>query len=88
MSIALHTRIVRIGNSQGIRIPKPLLEQAGISDQVELEVADGRISIRPAARSRAGWEERFAAMAAADDDRLIDEARWASTAWDEEEWEW
>jgi antitoxin MazE len=88
MSIAVHTRIVRIGNSQGVRIPKPLLEQAGISDQVELEVADGRISIRPARRARAGWEKRFAAMAAAGDDRLIDEVRWGSTVWDEGEWEW
>lgn len=88
MTIAVHTRIVRIGNSQGVRIPKPLLEQAGISDQVELEVAEGRISIRPATRARAGWEERFAAMAAAGDNRLIDEARWASTVFDEEEWEW
>ena len=88
MTIAVRARIVRIGNSQGVRIPKPLLEQAGISDQVELEVAEGRISIRPVSRARAGWEERFAAMAAAGDDWLIDEARWASTVWNEQEWEW
>jgi len=74
MSIAVHTRIVRIGNSQGLRIPKPLLEQAGISDQVELEVADGRISIRPVPRARAGWAELFAAMAAAGDAGRTSEA--------------
>ena len=88
MTRALQTRIVRIGNSQGIRIPKPLLEQAGIGDRVELEVHDGQISIRPARRTRAGWEEHFAAMATAGDDRLLDGAQLAATAWDKEEWEW
>ena len=88
MAIAVHTRIVRIGNSQGVRIPKPLLEQAGIGDRVELEVQDGQISIRPARRARAGWAEQYAAMAVAGDDRLLDGAQPAATAWDAEEWEW
>jgi antitoxin MazE len=84
----MQTRIVRIGNSQGIRIPKPLLEQAGIGDRVELEVQDGQIAIRPARRVRAGWEEQFSAMADAGDDRLLDGAQSTATAWDQEEWEW
>lgn len=88
MTTALQTRIVRIGNSQGVRIPKPLLEQAGIGDRVELEVHEGQISIRPARRARAGWEEHFAAMANAGDDRLLDGTQLAATAWDKEEWEW
>ena len=36
----MKTRIVRIGNSQGIRIPKPLLEQTGLHDEVEVSVQD------------------------------------------------
>jgi antitoxin MazE len=88
MPIALQTRIVRIGNSQGIRIPKPLLEQAGIRDRVELEVHDGQISIRPARTRRTGWEARFAAMASAGDDQLLDGGQPAATSWDLEEWEW
>jgi antitoxin MazE len=87
MENALRTRIVRIGNSQGIRIPKPLLEQAGISDRVDLVVRDGQISIRPARRAREGWEEQFARMSRAGDDRLLDEPA-AATVWDAEEWEW
>jgi antitoxin MazE len=88
MALALQTRIVRIGNSQGIRIPKPLLEQAGIGDRVELEVQDGQIAIRPARRVRAGWAQGFAAMAAAGDDRLVDGPQLGATGWDQEEWEW
>jgi antitoxin MazE len=39
-------RLVRIGNSRGVRLPKPLIEQAGLSDEVELDVRDGAIVIR------------------------------------------
>jgi antitoxin MazE len=88
MALAIQTRIVRIGNSQGVRIPKPLLQQAGISDRVELQVQDGHLTIHPLRQARAGWEERFAAMAAEGDDRLLDGAQSGATAWDAEEWEW
>ncbi|MBK6430386.1 AbrB/MazE/SpoVT family DNA-binding domain-containing protein [Candidatus Amarolinea dominans] len=87
MTVAIQTRIVRIGNSQDSH-PKPLLEQAGIGDSVELEVHDGQISIRPARRVRAGWAKGFAAMAMAGDDPLLDGAQLTATTWDEEEWEW
>jgi antitoxin MazE len=36
---------VQIGNSQGVRIPKPLLEEAGLAGDVELHAEDGRIVI-------------------------------------------
>jgi antitoxin MazE len=88
MSAPLQTRIVRIGNSQGIRIPKLLLQQAGIQDRVEIEVHAGEISIRPAADPRAGWDEQFAAMVAVGDDRLLDGDQLGATTWDQEEWEW
>ncbi|WP_088890350.1 AbrB/MazE/SpoVT family DNA-binding domain-containing protein [Leptolyngbya ohadii] len=85
MGTAIRTRIIKIGNSQGIRIPKPLLEQSGISEEVEIEIQDGHLILRAAARSREGWEEQFAAMAQ-QDDVLLDEM--APTEWDETEWEW
>lgn len=83
MTLAMQTCIVRIGNSQGIRIPKPLLEQAGISDHVEVEVQDGQIAIRPARRVCAGWAQGFAAMAAAGDDRLVDGPHLPAAGWDQ-----
>jgi antitoxin MazE len=83
----MRARIVRIGNSRGIRIPKPLLEQAGLGgDEVELSVEGRRIVIAPAHRARAGWAEAFAGMHGAGDDRLLDED--VPTRFDEEEWEW
>ena len=84
----MKARIVRIGNSQGIRIPKPLLEQSGLGEEVELEVQHHQIIIRAAARPRAGWEEAFRAMAEHGDDALLDPDLASSSTWDEEEWDW
>ena len=88
MSGAVRVRIVRIGNSQGIRLPKLLLDQADLGDEVELEVQGEQIIIKPAHPARHGWEDQFRAMAAHADDRLLDDDIVASTTWDEEEWEW
>ena len=63
----VQARIVRWGNSQGVRIPRPLLEQigAGAGADVTIEARDGEIIIRPAPpHPRAGWAESFAALAA------------------------
>ncbi len=87
MADAISAKIVRIGNSQGIRIPKPVLEQVGIEDEVEMVVEPGEIRIRPKRHPRAGWAEQFAAMAANGDDALLlpDDL---TNEFDEEEWEW
>ena len=66
------SRIVRIGNSQGIRIPKLLLEQTGLSGEVEISVQDGSLVIRPAMPPRAGWDAAFQEMAKRGDDVLLD----------------
>ncbi len=68
--MAMRTRIVKIGNSQGIRIPKVLLEQSRMTDEVE--VRDGQIVISSVARPRANWEEAFQHMARNGDDTLLD----------------
>lgn len=84
----MRARIVKIGNSQGIRIPKPLLEQTGISDDVELEVKQNQIIIRPVSNPRAGWDDAFEAMAKMGDDEIIDEIENISHSWDDNEWQW
>jgi antitoxin MazE len=83
----MKTRIVPIGNSQGIRIPKLLLEQVGLSGEVEISAKGGSLVIQPAKRPRAGWAAAFQAMARRGDDALLDDAPTLS-GWDEGEWEW
>lgn len=83
----MKTRIVPIGNSKGIRIPKLLLEQTGLSGEVEISVHKGALLIRPTNRPRAGWAAAFQEMARRGDDHLLD-AGPSLTAWDEDEWQW
>ena len=82
-------RIVPIGNSQGIRIPKLLLEEAGLSGEVEIKAAAGSLIVRPAKRKpRDGWEEAFREMARQGDDKLNPEWEGTLSSFDEEEWQW
>jgi antitoxin MazE len=80
------TSLIKIGNSRGIRIPKVLIEQAGLGDEVEIDVQRDQLVIRPATRPRYGWEEQFKAMAQRGDDQLLDEP--TATQWDRSEWKW
>jgi antitoxin MazE len=86
MGKPIRSRIIEIGNSQGIRIPKPLLEQSGISKDVEIEVKENYLIIRPVSGLRVGWNKAFAAMAEVGDDVLLDDVN--TTEWDQLEWEW
>lgn len=84
----MRAHIVKIGNSRGIRIPKPLLDQTGITDDVEIEVEKNQIIIRPISNPRSGWDDAFGAMARNGDDALIEGYETISHSWDEEEWQW
>jgi len=82
----MKTRIVQIGNSRGIRLPKVLLEQAQLTEEVELDAEPGRIVIRRANRPRAGWAVAARRMRERNEDRLLDPATPAQ--FDEKEWKW
>ena len=84
----MKARIIRIGNSQGIRIPKAVLEQTGISGEVDLEVADNVITIRSTVHPRADWDAAFRNMADRQDDRLLDDDHTGQETWDQDEWQW
>lgn len=88
VTAVVKTRIVTIGNSKGIRIPKPLLEQAGLEQDVELELRGDELVLRPVHPVRHKWDDQFKAMAAQGDDRLLDGDTMALSQWDEEEWSW
>ncbi|MFO7691480.1 MAG: hypothetical protein R6V57_00200 [Vicinamibacterales bacterium] len=84
--MTVKTRIVQIGNSQGIRVPKFLLEQARLPREVELTAEPGRLLVRAARGPRDGWAEAARAMRARQEDGLLDEG--TATAFDVEEWSW
>ena len=79
----MKAQIIQIGNSQGIRIPKVLLEESRISGEVDVELHSDGILIRNAQKPRAGWDEAF--RTAEDDDSPIDAS---SSNFDKKEWQW
>ena len=85
----MKAKIIKIGNSRGIRLPKVILHQIGIDDEVDLEVDRDRIIIKPVRRHRSGWREAFGKMAEKSDDRLLDGKETIfQSSWDEDEWTW
>jgi antitoxin MazE len=84
----MKARLVKIGNSRGIRLPKAVIEQAGIDEEVELEVHDNQIIISTSRNPREGWDEACRLMAERGDDALLDGPLPSLTKFDEEEWEW
>jgi antitoxin MazE len=79
----VRAKLVKIGNSRGIRLAKPLLEVAGLADEVEIEAAPGVLTIRPSAHPRAGWAEAASSFEA---EGLLDEM--SANRFDDEEWSW
>jgi antitoxin MazE len=80
------TRIVKIGNSRGIRVPKVILDQAQLPDEVELHAEPGRLVIQGTRRPRIGWAKAARAMRSQAHDGLIEAP--TATRFDREEWEW
>ena len=80
------TRIVRIGNSRGIRVPKLLLDQANLPEEVELRAEPGRLVVTAAIHPRAGWAAKARSMHKRGDDILLDDA--TPTRFDETDWRW
>jgi antitoxin MazE len=76
------TRIVRIGNSRGIRVPKLLLEQAQLPEEVILQAEPGRLVVRARRRIRDGWSEAARTLREHGDDRLLEAP--APTRFDDE----
>jgi len=80
--------LIKIGNSQGIRIPKPIIAQCGSKDEVEFLVQNNELIVKPIKSSRHNWDSAFKKMAENGDDQLLDPETVSTTQWDEGEWEW
>ncbi len=83
------TTLIKIGNSQGVRIPKIIIEQAQLIDKkLEFKIVDDGLLIQPVKKPRQGWKEQF--------DRVskLQESNYSNQEWldaplaDTEEWEW
>ncbi len=82
----MKTQIIKIGNSKGIRIPKPILEQSSLDGEVELEVVDEGLLIKSSGKPRANWAKAFKEMSENDGDEMIIED--AANNFEKENWRW
>ena len=86
MNMMVRSMVVKIGNSRGIRIPRMLLAQAGLTVEVEMMVEGNRLIIHSVLRPRQGWPTQFTAMAERGDDSLLNGV--TPTQWDRDDWIW
>ncbi len=82
----MKARLIRIGNSRGVRLPKPVIEEAGLGEEIEFQVREGAVIIRSSRRPREGWAEAARLMHEREKDYLPDEP--SATRFDEQEWRW
>jgi antitoxin MazE len=82
----MRLELTRIGNSRGIRIPKPLIAQCGLGDVVEVRVTPEGLFIAPHRAPRDGWRQAFAALPPAEQEMLLDRVR--PNAFDSADWKW
>jgi antitoxin MazE len=82
----MEVAIRKMGNSQGVLIPKPILAQVGLEGSADLQVRDGVIEIRPVRRNpREGWEQDARRLASEGGDALV----WPELAnAADDEWAW
>jgi antitoxin MazE len=85
---SIKTNVIRIGNSQGVRIPKTLIEQCHLCSEVELEPREGYLILKSTKRSRAGWSQAFESMSKYGDDAMINGDVVLENKWDKIEWKW
>jgi antitoxin MazE len=83
----MRSRMIRIGNSRGMRIPKRLLERAELKDEVDITVEDGALVVRPPERRvREGWAEAARQAHEAGEDVLLDD--YTPLESDDTDWVW
>jgi antitoxin MazE len=82
----MKAKLVQIGNSRGIRLPKPMIEEAKLNDEVDIHVREGAIVITSSINLRSGWAESAKKLHDRKEDVLLDDS--IATTFDETEWKW
>jgi antitoxin MazE len=84
----IRSKIVRIGNSQGVRIPHFLLQQLHLANEVEMTIQDDQLVIRAARKPRQDWEARFSRVLSEQEDSSGEGNFPQLSDWDGTEWTW
>lgn len=82
----MKTKLIQIGNSRGVRLPKPLIKEAGLDIEVDIRARKGEIVISPVGKTRSGWEDAAKRIHELEADTFLNEG--TSTTFDKNEWQW
>ena len=83
----MQAKIIKIGNSKGLRIPNAMLKQCKLNKVVDIEVENNKLIITACNETRENWEQQFEQMVLNKDDRLLNDDI-VKHSWDKEEWQW
>ena len=84
--VIMKAQIIQIGNSQGVRIPKVLLEESGVAGEVELEACSEGILIRNLNKPRSSWDEIFQLLKENEEEEPLEDP--APGVFEKNEWQW
>ncbi len=83
------TTLIRIGNSQGLRIPKAIIEQAQLKDkELEFKILDTGLLIQPIKKHREGWKKLFDKASQSQKLEETDQEWLDAPLSIDEDWEW
>jgi antitoxin MazE len=82
----MKTKLIQIGNSRGVRLPKPLIKEAGLDIEVDIRARKGEIVISPVGKTRSGWEAAAKRIHDLKADTLLDKE--TPTTFDKNDWQW
>ncbi len=81
--------LIRIGNSQGVRIPKAIIEQAKLENkELVFRIVEEGLLIKPAKKPRQGWKKEFDKAHTHKEADQIDKEWLEAPLVEEEDWEW
>ena len=82
----MKTRLVKIGNSRGIRLPKAIIDHVGLVDEAELDVREGRLVVTPTKQARSGGADAAREMKERGKGGVL--GAYVPTRFDAQEWTW
>lgn len=86
MTTSVRSKLINIGNSRGVRIPRTIIDQAALTEDIVMKVEGETLVIHAVREPRKGWGAQFTEMANNKDDGLLDPG--VNTQWDDQEWTW
>jgi antitoxin MazE len=87
-NVSMTAKLISIGNSRGIRLPKKIIEQYGLSNDLELVLRDEELAIRPKHAARRGWDAAFKQMRRRGHDKPLLPDDTGTSTFDRREWTW